>query len=199
VCYRQPGALRSPAWFPIVRVGGSLSKAAERLKPENHMSTTAERLTEPDTIDATVYGDVSEDILNRVTHMAFSQAGKDTKQGRWRNVIGDVRNALNSWLAVHPEASAKDGPCALAGSLVGYDRKTDAVDSMYWLTLDLDCGDDFQAVRERVQALGLFAVLHTSWSNGRAETDTKKDAVLRWLGKGVTDATVRTCATTFVW
>ncbi len=155
------------------------------------MSEAARRLPEPDDFnDATVYGvDVSEDILSRTVSMAFSPVGAKTAPGRWRNVVCTVREVLNHRLAVHPEAKQKDGPCTLAGSLVGFDRKSTAVDSLYWLVLDLDCGEDPKTVRDRIWDLGWFAVLHTSWSDGKSTTDVKTEAVLRWLDNGATTAT----------
>lgn len=161
-----------------------------RGKGKKDMNATAERLPEPEYFnDASVFGEVKDDILSRTVSMAYSRAGAKTAPGRWRNVVCTVRDVLNHRLTVHPVAAQKDGECMLAGSLVGFERKTTAVDALYWLTLDLDTGEDFQRVRERVEALGWFAVLHTSWSNQKGTTDVKKDAVLRWLGNGATDAT----------
>ena len=154
------------------------------------MSEAARTLDEPDLFnDALVYGDVSEAILSRGVSMAFSKAGAKTAPGRWRNVVCTVRDVLNHRLTVHPEAKDKDGECMLSGSIVGYERRTAAVDVLYWMALDLDTGEDMDRVRERIQSLGLFAVLHTSWSNGKDTTDVKKEAVFRFLGNNATDAT----------
>ncbi len=137
---------------------------------------------------ARVVGSVDPGILNRPVKMAMSIFGKDQSKGKYRGFSGTVGNVVYT-LAQHPMASKKDGSHFLSGSLVkGAERVANAVDVLYWLTLDLDCGDDAQTIRKRIQELGLFAVLHTSWSHGTEKTEVKKDSVLSWIGKDATEA-----------
>lgn len=130
--------------------------------------------------DAAVYGDLDAcaDVLDREIVIGITSHGKRTKS--WP-CHGFTVGQLVATATTH-KAGQKDGQAILQGELVGVDRKADAVTKCHLMMLDCDSGDDMDSVRDRIQQLGLFAVIWTTHSHGATQTEivrdrlTKKDA-----------------------
>lgn len=130
--------------------------------------------------DALVFGEIDDDLLDRQIEVGISPFGSNTKPGRWRKWNTSVRDMLTK-LSVH-EAGEKDGNCFLGGSVIDGERKAMAIPHMDLLVLDLDTGEDIDTIKERIQALDLFAMIYTTHSHLKPISDPKKDAVVKWLG-----------------
>lgn len=131
--------------------------------------------------DANVHGQLDTDLLNREICIGVSAQGAQTKPGRWRNVSMKVGELIHM-LSRH-EVGEKDGRCLLQGEVIDGQRRANAIKSTDLIILDLDTGDDIDAVREKIQSLGLFAVIYTTYSHMKPVTAIRKDAVIKWLGE----------------
>jgi len=119
-------------------------------------------------------------ILDLQVTVGASLKGVKTPPGTWRNMTRTVRD-LVVMLGEH-EQGGKDGKCILQGEVIAGERKAQAMRANYLLMLDLDTGDDMEAVVARIRELGLFAIVWTTWSHLKPSTDVRKDAVLKFIG-----------------
>jgi len=132
--------------------------------------------------DAIIYGTLDPDMLKREIILGGSKEGAATGRGRWSNWKTTVGGLIDR-LSKH-EPGEKDGSCFLQGSTIGGDRHANSIPHLDILVLDLDTGEDIDALRQRIQALGLFAIIYTTHSNMKPVSDVKKDAVVTWMGGG---------------
>ena len=97
-------------------------------------------------------------------------------------------------LSRHLESKRKDGAALIFGQLVGSERKRKAVSSVAALCLDVDSGDDLDATRERIEEMGVAAIIYSSFSDGARASSVDRDAVLRKLDldRDPTDEELRT-------
>jgi len=103
----------------------------------------------------------------------------------WSNwIIGGTgdKNTPAWGLSRHPVAREKAGACIVLGSSIGGARKAKAMDTMYAMGLDIDSGASLDAVLNKVEDLGLFCLVYTTFSHGRRGLQLKRDEVLRKLG-----------------
>ena len=84
-------------------------------------------------------------------------------------------------LSRHLEFRRKDGAALIFGQLIGDERKRKAVSTVEALVLDIDSGDDLDATREKIEELGLAAIIYSSFSDGARASSVDRDAVLRKL------------------
>lgn len=102
----------------------------------------------------------------------------------WANWIvgGDgTKNAAAWGFSRHPVGKDKAGASVVLGSSLGGARKTKAMDTMYALGLDIDAGFPLDAMLEKLEGLGLFCLVYTSHSHGKAGLTLKHDEVFRKL------------------
>lgn len=133
---------------------------------------------------ALVWGELTNEILDKPVGISL---GKNSRtRGGWKSPAASTFGNFLEKLSEHVEGQ-KEGLCFIQGKLVGNERKANAVEALYLLGLDLDGGEDFDEVRRKIQGLGLFAVLYTTYSNGKAETAIARDALVNWLSKSDKD------------
>lgn len=130
--------------------------------------------------EAIVHGVVDDALLDRAIEIGGSSVGAKTASGRWKSTKGTVRHLIDN-LAEH-KIGTKDGECFTQGGLLEGERRNNYVSHLDLCALDLDTGESFDAVRERIMELGLFAVLYTTYSNMKPQTSVKKKAVTQWCG-----------------
>ena len=102
----------------------------------------------------------------------------------WRNWIigheGDANNA--AWgFSRHPVGKHKEGSSVVLGTGIDGARKAKAMETMYAIGLDIDSGARLQDVLKVIQKKGLFALVYTSFNNGKQGLTLKRDEVLRKL------------------
>jgi uncharacterized protein (DUF927 family) len=130
---------------------------------------------------ASVWGELTNQILDKPIVISRNRSGQ--RKDGWKSP--DAPTAFGNFLETlseHAEGQ-KEGRCFIQGKLGGVTRKANAVEALHLLGLDLDSGEDFDEVRRRIQDMGLFAVLYTTYSNGKAETAISRDALVAWLSK----------------
>lgn len=90
----------------------------------------------------------------------------------------------DAWgLSRHPVGKAKDGASIVLGSLVGGsgERKDAAIEEMHAIGIDVDSGASLDDVIDKLEELGLFAIVYTSWNNGKTVLEIKHDDVVKKL------------------
>lgn len=122
------------------------------------------------------------DILTQNISIGYC---KDGARGyRWPTMHSTVQELID-FLSEHREGK-KDGMSILQGSVLPSgqrhvsDRKATAVDQLSLLILDIDTGDSIDRIEKKCRELGLFAILHTTFSHNGTETKVKRDKVLAW-------------------
>ena len=90
----------------------------------------------------------------------------------------------------HPEGKFKEGQCIVLGSSIGKARKAKAMEHMYAMGLDVDSGASLDDVIAKLEKLGLFALVYSSFNSGKRGLQLKRDEVLRKL-KITTDPTLQ--------
>lgn len=131
--------------------------------------------------DATVLGDLPEDFLERQITIALSPHGKQTGAGNWKNMTLKLSALLNT--LTHHRAGEKDGHCILQGEVIDGERRATAIRQCSLVMLDLDTGEDFAAIRERIQAKGWFCLAWTTHSHMKPISDPSKADVLKHMGR----------------
>lgn len=116
---------------------------------------------------------------------------RNTQDGDWNCVtmswdawIGGGpgnKNAPKWGFSRHPEAKRKEGSCIVLGSSVGGARKAKAMDTMFAMGLDIDSGISYADMVDKLEELGRFALIYTTFSHGKTGLELKRDEVLRKL------------------
>ncbi|WP_273283217.1 primase-helicase family protein [Pseudooceanicola atlanticus] len=122
---------------------------------------------------------------------------RNTQDGDWKRVElpllgwmvgadkGDVTNGvthLRPWgLTRHPEAKSKEGSSIVLADALDGARTDSAIQTMYAVGLDIDSGAKLKDVLDKLEELGLFAIVYTSFSHGKSELVLKHDDIMRKL------------------
>ncbi|WP_170428132.1 DUF927 domain-containing protein [Ruegeria arenilitoris] len=116
---------------------------------------------------------------------------RNTQDGQWKTVelswrdwiIGQEGDANNpTWgFSRHPVGKHKEGSSVVLGTGVDGARKAKAMQTMYAIGLDIDSGASLDQVIGALKNQGLFALLYTSFNNGKQGLTLKRDEVLRKL------------------
>jgi hypothetical protein len=102
----------------------------------------------------------------------------------WANwIVGGEgnKNAAPWGFSRHPEGKDKAGASVVLGSSIGGARKTKAMDTMYALGLDIDAGYPLDSMLAKLEKLGVFCLVYTTFSHGKAGLQLKHDEVIRKL------------------
>ena len=81
----------------------------------------------------------------------------------------------------HPVGKDKEGQSIVLGSSIGQARKAKAMEYMYAMGLDIDSGASLDDVLVKLEKLGLFCIVYTSFNHGKRGLQLKRDDVLRKL------------------
>lgn len=120
---------------------------------------------------------VSDKILNHTISLA---SAKGRSERHWNTNKSTVHEFIE-FISTHVESKDKDGFAILQGSLVGKDRKAQAVKQLDLMILDLDTGESMQKIEDRIRDLGLFCIMYTTHSHLKPTTDVKLDALVRFI------------------
>lgn len=125
---------------------------------------------------------MSEDILNKTISIGF---GENARAFKWKTVTSTVGQFID-YIKEHDQRKEKDGPSILQGTVISSkmrkvsDRKATAVDQLSLVILDIDTGDNIDRIEKKCKELGLFAIIHTTYSNNGTTTKVKRDKILSW-------------------
>lgn len=129
-------------------------------------------------------------LARRMTFLLPKNRERDARQTDWKN-SGSI--SLRAWLeggpdgalTHHVERGAKGYfPVVFGGAAKpkGYTSRTaDGMKTVECIGLDVDSGDSYSAVLDRVEALGVACIAYTSYSDGTRTSRLKRDDVLRHL------------------
>lgn len=153
----------------------------------------------PDLHDAFVFGEETPEMLALLDRPATFLSGKlygardhkNTQDGAWAPVTmpwrgwiegGDATGGRAAWgFSRHPVGKHKEGACVVLGSSIGKARKAKAMEYMSAMGLDVDSGARLDDVLAKIEELGLFCLVYTSFNHGRRGLQLKRDAVLQKL------------------
>lgn len=129
-------------------------------------------------------------LARRMTFLLPKNRERDARQIDWKN-SGSI--SLRAWLeggpdgalTHHVERGAKGYfPVVFGGAAKpkGYTSRTaDGMKTVECIGLDVDSGDSYSAVLDRVEVLGVACIAYTSYSDGTRTSRLKRDDVLRHL------------------
>lgn len=116
---------------------------------------------------------------------------RNTQDGDWKPLTltwaewivgGPGDKNIAPWgFSRHPVGKDKAGASIVLGSSIGQARTKKAMDTMYALGLDIDAGYPLDAMLDKLEKLGLFCLVYTTHSHGRAGLQIKHDDVIRKL------------------
>jgi hypothetical protein len=77
----------------------------------------------------------------------------------------------------------KDGPAMTQGALVGMARKSKAAQCNYIVMVDIDVGETMDEIAAKIEARGLYALLWTTYSHGKPESEVPESKLVHFLRK----------------
>jgi hypothetical protein len=117
---------------------------------------------------------------------------RNTQDGAWAQVQmpwahwiagqGATNNTAAWGFSRHPVGKNKEGPCVVLGSSIGKARKAKAMEYMHAIGLDVDSGARLDDVIAKIESLGLFCIVYTSYNHFKRGIQPKRDDILRKLG-----------------
>lgn len=116
---------------------------------------------------------------------------RNTLDGQWNPITmtwaqwisgGPAKDGKPAWgLSRHSVARVKEGQAIVLGTSIGKARKAKSMETMFAIGLDIDSGTPLARVKSRIQELGLFCIIYTSFNNGKQGIPLKRDDVLQKL------------------
>jgi hypothetical protein len=103
---------------------------------------------------------------------------RQEKQGGWKPIKSTFAQ-FATVLQDHREGK-KDGPCFLQGECVGGTRKAMAMSANGIIGVDLDSGKPLEDVMNAIIEAGLEAVVYTTHSHLKNQSQIKRDHFLKW-------------------
>ena len=174
-----------------VEVEDDASDQGTEQAPVEDGTTTA---PEPSLInDAQVIGDAAHpDMQKMLAQNVTFMTGNLYDQGDRRNTqSGGWQKNAQSWLSlmaaewspftVHKESKGKQGESIVVGETIEGNRNAESVKSIGAVVIDIDSGPTYESVRDRLEELGQFAIMYTSFNNKKTEIVLKHDDVVRKL------------------
>ncbi|WP_323783244.1 primase-helicase family protein [Thalassovita sp.] len=111
---------------------------------------------------------------------------RNTQDGEWEGQTmrwGDWLEGGKGWgLTRHIESKNKVGSVFVYASTVEKARKAKAVDQIFAMALDFDSGTKLDDILDRIEELGLFAIVSTSHSHGKDTFEISRDDVVKVFG-----------------
>ena len=116
-----------------------------------------------------------DDLVSREVEIAVG-ANRNDKNFR------TVKSTLHQFLAgvMSARIGEKDGRCYLSGSLVGGQRIARNVRHNYVMLLDIENGITVDEVLERITKHGITAVVYTTYSHMKSETEIAEQALVNF-------------------
>lgn len=122
---------------------------------------------------------------------------RNTQDGDWRSIempwlawiigaakgdeIGGKKVSQTWGFSRHPENARKEGDSVVLAEAIDGARTDSAIKTMHAVGLDIDSGAKLDDVLDRLEELGLFALVYTSHSHGKDRLTLKHDDVIRKL------------------
>lgn len=129
--------------------------------------------------DATVYGDIPDEIRNLPMKISI---GSSQEEKKWKSVEATFGQWLEHYLTKHT-IGKKNGSCFVTGDVIEGKRSKNSMRGMYALGIDVDSGASMDDAFEVVRGLGLFAVFYTTHSHLATEITIKQNPFFQWCEK----------------
>lgn len=174
--------------------------AIERRQPQDSdsytMQTAPEEAQTPDEVqtvnDAIVRGkehpEMGELFDKPVTYMTgklYDQGDRrNTQKGGWKMKTHPWSVLLaheKSPLTNHPTAKSKQGDAIVIGETINGERTANAVKSLGAIVIDIDSGPTIETVIDRLEELGHFALVYSSFNHKKTSITLKHDDVVKKL------------------
>ena len=127
----------------------------------------------------TQIGEIDPAFLEQTVEVALTEHGASTS--KWKNVVLSLGDLLQG--IIPHQVGKKDGPALLQGKAIGGERKSETMEFMDLLILDLDTGENLDDIIDRLLELNLFAVVWTTHSHLKDTTNVNYKQFNRWLKK----------------
>lgn len=118
----------------------------------------------------------SGDKLNHPLTIAMGKNRQDTNFKNTTATLGALIQMLSTF-----QTGPKDGLCLLQGELIAGNRIAKNVLRNYLMILDVDTGASIDEVGNKIVEAGLFAVIWTTHSFGKDETEIPEEQFLSYL------------------
>ena len=113
---------------------------------------------------------------------------RNTRPGKWKRVeypiihwiTGDEETGMKG-LTHHPVNEEKGGASIVPSENFDGERTDQAVKTMHAIGIDIDTGNQLEAVKQRLLDEGIFAVIYTTHSHGKTSMEIKSDVVQKKL------------------
>ena len=158
--------------------------------------TQSQTITTPNWNDATVFGDLGSpeaiSVLSQTVNVLCGNS-KRQKSGSWAPWPATVKRLIDRYLSRHKVASFKDGQAIVFADsvepangekkavgdnvIVLRDRKRESITSVAFACYDIDGGESLDDVLDRLQELGIFSIVYTTFSDGKRKTEILHSAV----------------------
>lgn len=125
--------------------------------------------------NAKILGDIPDHVRNLKFSLGY---GKNRKDKRWPPKAMTYKDLIVG-LSNH-KVGEKDGQAFIQGTAIGNERKVPAIDALYIMGLDVDSGIWPQQVIERLQRMGLSAVIYTTHSHMKTDTFLVESSFNQW-------------------
>lgn len=114
---------------------------------------------------------------------------RNTQDGDWKRTemplltwIEGQDKGKNSWgLSRHPKSNCKEGASIVLADAIEGARTDAAIKTMYAIGLDIDSGASLDDVLDKLEDLGVFAIVYTSFNHGKSQLVLKHDDIMRKL------------------
>ncbi len=167
--------------------------------------TQSQTITTPNWNDATVFGDLGSPEASAVlaqTVIVLCGNSKHQETGTWGPWPATVKRLIDRYLSRHKESLSKDGKAIVFADsiepangerktvgenvIVLRDRKRDSITSVAFAGYDIDGGESLDDALDRLQELGIFSIVYTTFSHGKQKSEILRSAVNgEWTPDGV--------------
>lgn len=117
---------------------------------------------------------------------------RNTQDGDWQRVefswldwlkgAEKSKTVSETWgFTRHPVSKRKEGSSIVLADAIDGARKDAAIKTMYAIGLDIDSGASLDDVLDKLEDLGLFAIVYTSFNHGKTQLILKHDDIMRKL------------------
>ena len=131
-------------------------------------------------------------FMAREIEIAVSHAGVKTPPGNWRNKKMTVGN-LFGILTKH-KVGKKEGNSFLQGHAIDGKRTSNAMRQLDILGIDLDTGQQIDAMRAKIEELGYFAIIYTTHSHLKPVTPINRDMLVNYFDNETNLTVEHACA-----
>lgn len=108
--------------------------------------------------------------------------GSNMKDMNWGTFKLSVDKIIDRWFQDF-QRGPKDGQCILQGQGINGPRASKNMLANHIMLVDCDTGEDFETIKAKIEAKGLFAIVWSTHSHLKTTSDFTEDKFVRWIRK----------------